>query len=85
MVELVPEPGRGWVACTAIPQLCLLLALCCTSVDMRGRTTLFLCVFAMVGALTGVRAALDVKGRCFCALKEGSGGSLSIHKVMIVC
>ncbi|XP_042861324.1 uncharacterized protein LOC122246676 [Penaeus japonicus] len=28
---------------------------------MRGRTTLFLCVFAMVGALTGVRAALDVK------------------------
>lgn len=46
---------------------------------------MFLCVFAMVGALTGVRAALDVKGRCFCALKEGSGGSLSIHKVMIVC
>lgn len=52
------------VACTAITQLALLLALCRSSAVMKGTTTLFLCVFATVATLTGVRAAIDVKGRC---------------------
>ncbi|XP_069995829.1 uncharacterized protein [Penaeus vannamei] len=57
-----PNPGECVrVACTAIPQLALLLALCRSSAVMKGTTTLFLCVFATVATLTGVRAAIDVK------------------------